>query len=644
MCGIAGGFGRASFRYDDILVASALMRHRGPDDEGFALIQNTNDVRLFKGADSNHGSLQRLTQECLTHNPDGVMLHRRLSILDLSEAGFQPMLSPCGKYILTLNGEIYNYVELKQRLQSQSIACSTTTDTEVLLKACIAWGSNAFDHCVGMWSTALYDASSSTLTLCRDRFGIKPLYYLRKPGVLWYSSEIKPLLRLSGERAAVDRRACKEHILYGAHASGDTTVFEGVQQLLPGTMLQYDCRNDKVVISAFYDVQEHIALIDSSTLGEHEATIDILNESMRMHMRSDVPVGACLSGGLDSTTLVHLAGNHIPPGTVFPSFSAVYPGSDVSEEIPIREFLRMHPFIQPNFVTPTWQGLQADFGALLQHQELPFNSTSIYAQWEVMKSVSSAGIKVVLDGQGADEIAGGYYTYGGVFLLELLRSFRFFAFLKNAMLMLRNTSPSLAKHVAIAIAEHWNVRSIGKKSLGKRTHRYLNTDGRLLEIAGPPDRWGSDIVDHSLKNIQFGMQQLLRYEDRNSMAFSVEARVPYLDHRVVEYFLKLPSESKISEGYLKHVIRRAMSPFLPESVTWQKGKLGFVTPQGKWRKALAKDDLQRAAAGLLGTGIVNAAVLLEKAKAPVLSAAEESEFWRMYTLGRWHAAMIEGTS
>lgn len=643
MCGIAGGFGSTHYDYYRITSASASMQHRGPDDEGIALVTYDKGIKIYKGQDSSHADLPRLSSQDMNINHDGVMLHRRLSILDLSEAGFQPMISTCGKYVLAFNGEIYNYIELREELRRQSISFYTNTDTEVLLKAFIAWGTRAFELCVGMWSVSIYDGTKGTLTLCRDRFGIKPLYYIQTRGVLWFSSEIKPLLKLSGEKPLLDQRSCKEHILFGTLSEGKATLFNGVQQLLPGTMLEYDCRADSVNITTYYDLQARLQIRSEYDFREPESTLSVLNDSMSLHMRSDVPVGACLSGGLDSTTLVHLASSHLPSPALISTFSAIYPGSNLSEEIPIREFLKTHPYVQPTFVTPTMQGMHADFDSLLQHQELPFNSTSIYAQWEVMKAVSAAGIKVVLDGQGADEIACGYYTYGGVFVLELLRVFSLFAALKHTLLLLRNTSPSMAKHAAVALAEHLRIRNLGNRNLGKTTDRYLNDDGKLLEISGYPDRWGSDIVDHTLKNIQYGMQQLLRYEDRNSMAFSVEARVPYLDHRVVEYFLGMPSKEKISDGYLKYNLRKAMSTYLPASIAWKKGKLGFVTPQSEWRNTLSSDDLQRAAAGLRDTGIVNPAVLLVRGAAVKLSAAEESEFWRMYTLGRWYDSMINAS-
>jgi asparagine synthase (glutamine-hydrolysing) len=550
------------------------MRHRGPDDQGWLVMQGD---RLCRG------------REWTREEPVSgtVLLHQRLSILDLAETGWQPMSTADGRYHIVFNGEIYNYVELRRQLAGLGYRFQSTSDTEVLLAAYAEWGVNALPRLVGMFAFAILDARERSLLLARDFFGIKPLHYSVTSDGVVFSSEIKTILEAPGVPRQANSQRVYDYLRYSITNHGEETLFAGIRQLPAAHFIQIDLRAATPGAPVRFweiDLQQRV---DLSFQEAADAVRDRFIDNVRLHMRSDVPVGAALSGGIDSSAIV-MAMRHLEPAHELHTFSYVAEDAALSEErwagmVADAASTRSH------LVRPTPEELVADLDELVRVQDEPFFSTSMYAQYRIFRAASEAGIKVMLDGQGADEILGGYGMYSAARLVSLIRQGR----LAEGYRFLRNTSrlPGRgqvwrpAGQFLIPPALQGPFRWMVGESLIPEwlNSRWLARNG----VAMQPLRRarGRDVLREQLHDtlVHSSLPALLRFEDRNSMAYSVESRVPFLTPDFVQFVLALPEEYLISpDGTTKSVLRQALRGIVPDAVLDRKDKVGFATPEQRW--------------------------------------------------------------
>jgi len=605
MCGIYGTWNTTGgmISPETVQQFTTLIKHRGPDDEGYLLVNSRSSrITPCSGKDSKEDLNLPLIESLAADRYDLAFGFRRLSILDLSNAGHQPMGSPEGDLWIELNGEIYNYLELRAELIGYGYTFRSESDTEVVLCAYRQWGVDCLKRFNGMWSFAIWDDRQKALFLARDRFGIKPLYYTWQDGIFSFASEIKALVGKGGipfsprKQAVINYLACAS---LPAVQMGET-FFEGVNIIPPGHWLLV--RDGALKVERYWEMPEDHLDIQSSDIAVEQFR-ELLTDAIRIHLRSDVSVGTCLSGGLDSSSIVFIIDRLLHEGNIDDAqignrqrtFSAVY-----SQEGPFNErkyIDRVLDQIRASgcFTYPTADRLKADAERFVWHQEEPFPTTSMFAQWCVMRLVSENGVRVLLDGQGADEMLGGYRPYG-VYLGELLRAGKIGRFISESRFISKNGSmpflTALAQGGAMALPS----------GIKKELYRYIWQSAmkqsalsmEFREAVHPAAKsWSvhSTLDDH-LKYIfcEENLPHLLRYEDRNSMAFSVESRVPYLDYRLVEYSYRTTQAWRINQGWTKWILRKAVENILPAEIVWRKDKVGFATPEGDWLKEWLRSD------------------------------------------------------
>jgi asparagine synthase (glutamine-hydrolysing) len=612
VCGIAGIFDLDHGRVDSSAIREFLapVRHRGPDDEGYAVIDTSGGpARTFGGADTpsavySSGLPQNAGIGTALSGAGSLLLgHRRLSIIDVSAAGHQPLCDAGRSVWIAYNGEIYNYRELKAELASLGHAFYSMTDTEVIVEAWKEWGRDCFRRFNGMWAFLLWDARTSTLVMSRDRFGVKPLYWTVRSGVLYCASELKQFRALDACRTGPDEAAISDYLLLGLTDHEDRTFFKDISQLPPGTSAFVRPGADPV-FERYYAIPattpEPFTL---ARLPEVKAGVrTLLFDSVRLRLRSDVAVGSCLSGGLDSSGLTGLAHrllvdeHAIDAGLVgdrLKTFTAAFEDPRFDEREFVEQFSAAVP-VDSRFVFPDAASGWDELEKLVFVQDQPFISTSIYAQYKVMELGRNSGVKVLLDGQGADETAGGYMSYLGPWLMGLLLKrgpFRFLSGLSQAassngvpaLKLLWGMKAELARFLPFGLYRQFLGLALGSDRIVRPGVTRLAA-GRLRNWY--EDRGRADVQARLRADVsRYNIRSLLRYEDRNSMAHSMESRVPYLDYRLVEYLFALGPEWKFRNGWRKYILREALDGVIPDSLRWRKDKKGFVTTEKDWLRA-----------------------------------------------------------
>ena len=577
MCGIAGLFSRTG-NADANRIPAILSRlqHRGPDDSGW-LTYAAGELRT--GREWYPGQ---------SGNCELLLLHRRLSIIDLTAAGWQPMSTTDGRYHVVYNGEIYNYLEFRRELERLGHQFHTRTDTEVLLLSYAEWGADAVRRFVGMFAFAIFDLERRTLFLARDFLGIKPLYYSISDDQFAFASEIKALLELNPKRRRIDSSALLLYLRHGISDLGETTLLSGIRQVPAAHYLELPLDGPLAANPVRY-WNPQISPVDASFEEAAQQLRELFLESVQLHLRSDVQVGAALSGGIDSSAIVACM-REIDPRVEIHAFSYIADDVRVNEE-------RWSDLLAAS-IAPTVHKIHAgprdlleDLDVLLRAQEEPFGSTTIYAQHRVFRAAREAGIKVMLDGQGADELLGGYRYYIGAQFASLIRQHQFSKALKLLCSAGRLPDSSIV-HVLLCSADYflpkeWQkpLRSLIAKEF---TPSWLNA-AWFRENGGEGANVNYCPGPHVLRSAllrtltETSLPHLLRYEDRNSMAFSIESRVPFLTPRLAEFALSLPEEHIIAlDGTSKAVFRRAMRGIVPQPILERKDKIGFATPEREW--------------------------------------------------------------
>ncbi|HZP55927.1 MAG TPA: asparagine synthase (glutamine-hydrolyzing) [Dehalococcoidia bacterium] len=658
MCGIS-----ALFSPDRRVVASDIdamtrvVRHRGPDGEGYVAFEGPDlQPACLAGTDTPG----HIATAGLPYSPAGsigeagargavaALGHRRLSIIDLSAAGHQPMCTADRRYWIVFNGEIYNYRELRAELERAGAAFSSQTDTEVLLAAYREWGEDCLARLNGMFAFVIVDRVRRAAFAARDRFGVKPLYYWISPeGLLAFASEIKQFGALPGWDARLNGQRAYDFLNWGLFDHTSETLFAGVRQLRGGecAMLPLDAPRE-LRIRRWYELVPARAVADSrEAAGKFRA---LLEDSVRLRLRADVPVGSCLSGGLDSSSIVclvsrllHDAGAHDKQKT----FSARSSDPRYDEGRFIDEVIRATGVVNHQ-VDPSPGRLFELLPEITWHQDEPFGSTSIYAQWHVFALAAEHGVKVMLDGQGADEQLAGYHSFFTARLAGLAGRLRLIELARETVALQRLHglgTQRIAAHIAGPLLPE-SVRQPLRRLLGRPAigpGSWLDLDRLGARTSDPFLAYGAGATTvRAMSQSQLlhtSLPMLLHWEDRDSMAHSVEARVPFLDYRLVEFVLGLPDELKLSRGVTKRVLRDATVGILPEPVRERMDKIGFATAEEDWLRREQPDDFRRAvdAAVRASDGVLRpeARAVLEE----VIQGCRPFSFlpWRMISFGAW---------
>jgi asparagine synthase (glutamine-hydrolysing) len=594
MCGIAGVAGRTPEALRPLRAMTAALRHRGPDDEGYLLADSVSGrTQAWGGADTVAAAGLPRLPETPAPGIDVGLGNRRLAIIDLSPAGHQPMGSSDGRVWVTYNGEIFNYVELREELKALGHAFRTASDTEVLLAAYAQWGAHALSRFNGMWAFALYDARERRLFCARDRFGVKPFHYHATSGFFAFASEIKGLLAHPGVPRRPDEATLAAFLVQGALHEDENTFYDGIHSLPGGHQLSLDLVSGALEVRRWYTLPE-----PREQPSDPREIRDLLADSVRLRLRSDVDVGTCLSGGLDSSSIVALTArlrDHDGRGR-HRSFSIVYPDPGLDESAHVCAVVAATG-VEGARATPTSAELLADLPALVRHHDEPFPSASVYSQFRVMKMAREAGVPVLLDGQGGDEVLAGYHYHYGPYLADVALRRGLPTALRAAGQARRVTGRSwgfllgaLAYHAVPlpAAVQAWAVRRHATQ--GRIPHRLLARDYAAGKGAPAVERHRRRPGLHAELRadiLQTSLPVLLRYEDRNSMAFSVEARTPFLDYRLVERAQAVPASDLIHDGWTKAILREAMAGVVPDTILRRADKLGFPTPEKRWLCELA---------------------------------------------------------
>ena len=576
MCGIAGIIHKQkedSIK-DSIFDMSQAIKHRGPDGEGFTFFSESIEIPAY----SNDTPKVNIESNRFLFNPKKglkdvssnyhmAFAHRRLSIIDLSESGHQPMCDMSSNYWITFNGEIFNYLELKAELKEKGHQFLTQTDTEVILAAYKEWGTNCLEKFNGMFALALYDKLKQEVFCARDRVGVKPFYFINTATTFAFASEQKAFLKSKLIPFAINESQQIDFILNAELETEEQSLFKNIYELKPSHYLIFNLKTFDLNIKSYYDIN-----LNSNHHSSESEIIDTIESKLKhaidLRLRSDVEIGSCLSGGLDSSIIAGMI-RQLQPAKSTQLFTAIFPHETFDESNYAKEVAN---FVNGNWhtVSPNETDFFNDIEKLNYSQDLPIWSTSTYSQYRVMKLASENHIKVLLDGQGADELFGGYaHHYFSLWKeLPLVSTFKSI-----------NDARQSIRHPFL---------NFGKQLLKENLHigfdysSYFHSP--LNQIAKPRTIHFKNTLNEQLKTDYFGnLKSFLKCEDRCSMAFGIESRVPFADDvELVDYIFSVQGNKKIKNGVSKYLLREATKNYIPEKIYKRTDKVGFETPVEKW--------------------------------------------------------------
>ncbi|MBI5844441.1 MAG: asparagine synthase (glutamine-hydrolyzing) [Deltaproteobacteria bacterium] len=637
MCGIAGIVSRRPVDGVKLKAMSRSMPHRGPDGWGYLLHHPENGSRTWLNSDYS------------AHDSEGAVLglaHRRLSILDLSPDGLQPMPDPSKKIFAVYNGEIYNYLELKGELSALGHEFKTTSDTEVLLAAYKSWGPSCASRFVGMWSFVIWDTEKNRLIICRDRFGIKPLYYAFSDGAFYFASEIKALAE-AGLCREPDSAVVARFLWDGGVDTDHRTFFAGIFQFPAAHYAVLDLNGPVSSLSPvrYWDFPSE------PFAGSPEQAIEMYREifldSVSIHARSDVPVGTCLSGGLDSSSIVCAAEKLRAEGRI-PAYThsafGYTPEDPRYSERPFMQEVVDATAAKMHYVMLSREDFIESIPKICATQDEPFGSTSIAVQWAVFREAKRNGITVMLDGQGADEMLGGYHSYFNTLAFMMLgkKDLLGYMALERAYRAEHGAKilPLSKAAVFFAPGPIRRLAGMAKRRLfpagamtGVVSQPFMLANLEDIPLGPPPESLTDFLKFHVTRT---SLPGLLRYEDHNSMSHSIESRVPFLDHRLVDFLFSLGDDWKIRGAVTKFIMRESMKGILPEAVRTRKDKIGFMPAPG-----LTYDLLDREGRGLVENRTpwekdwFDPQRLNEAVAARDSSPGVEYPLWRVVNLKMW---------
>lgn len=620
----------------------ALIKHRGPDGEG-VVVFDSDAPHPMVGPDAPQGGGDSIKEYPGARVGLG---HRRLSIVDVSAGGHQPMADEDERYWIVYNGEIYNHIELRNELEDLGYVFHSHSDTEVLLAAWAQWESDCLERLNGMFSFVIYDRQTDTIYAVRDRFGVKPLYWWRAPdGTLALASEIKAFTAVSGWRAVLNGQMAYDFLVWGLTDHTTQTLFDGVRQVSPGGMLTISVKAVEPVLSRWFELKPN-AGTPTSFAAAAKVFKDKFMNAVKVRLRADVPVGTALSGGLDSSSIV-CAVNELWDGAKDGDRNAFSARArDVEfDEGPFMDVVVQQTNVVHHVTWPDADGFLKDLENMVWYHDEPFGSASIYAEWKVFAKVAETPVKVTLDGHGADETLVGYTEFIGPQMGAFVRRFKFGALMREwrAQRSEHGRSPMwMAAMIVDDLAPDW-LRNLLRRITG-RTHPrpdWVDVDRLRAEAVDPFNssaRRGQGVLGLSLAQLAVtSLPMQLKWADRDSMAHSIESREPFLDPDVVSYVLGLPDTFKLKDAVTKRVLRSGFKGLLPKLVASRKDKMGFVTPESLWVTRDRPDGFQEAAVKAVDAarGILTPAAI-EEAKAITQGHAPfHTRLIRILVFGAW---------
>ncbi len=604
MCGIS-----CIYNFDDRLVDKSnlnrmlkILKHRGPDDEGVFIDENIG------------------------------LGHVRLSIIDTSRKGHQPMFGLEDRYSIIFNGEIYNHLELRNILKDKYVF-NSNCDTEVIIAAYHVWGEECLNKFNGDWAFVLYDKKTGNVFGSRDRFGIKPLYYFKNNEHLLISSEIKAILPFVESKP--NNKIIFDYLAFNRTDHYEDTFFENIKKISPGH--SFSIIKNEFKIKKWYEITENL----KSPFKSHSEFRKALRKSIKLRLRSDVPVGLSLSGGIDSSSITSIVIDDLEK-TKINTFSAIYKNTNEDESEFINEYSckvkNMH-FTEPNATS-----FFNEFKDFIASQGEPVASIGPYAQYKVMQKASGK-IVVSLDGQGADEQLAGYHYFFGSYFKELLSRLRFFSFIfESTCYLIKHRSLLAFKYLLFYSLSSSHQKKLGGKIIGtmnKNFYLKYSINSTIANDFLKPKNLNDSLVQH----FKYKLQHLLKWGDINSMRFSIESRVPFLDHNIVEKTLPAKPSHKIYAGETKYILRKSLKDILPKKIYLRKDKKGFSTPSDKWfrdeqfktyiRKMLNSDEFSKREY----FDVEKCKILFEKHLSGKINISKE--IWKWINLEEWSKIYID---
>ena len=590
MCGISGIINKNNKSVEELLILQMtdIIAHRGPDSSGSYLYKNI------------------------------AFGHRRLSILDLSSSGHQPM-----KYlddlVITYNGEIYNFIEIREELIQKGYIFDSNSDTEVILKAYHCWGKTCVNYFNGMWSFSILDIKQKIIFCSRDRFGVKPFYYIEKNDLFAFGSEISQLLTFLPNKI-LNKKVALDYLISGIEECSNETFFKDIYLLKGGHNLVFDLQTNSYEIERYYNLK----LSDQKNTSVDDY-IQELKRSITLRLRSDVKVGTCLSGGIDSSTISSFASKLYQNSNE--KFMAIHAKSSEykTDESEFAKIVSKIANINLNFVEPSYSDFKSNILSIIKIQQEPFGSLSIIMQYFVFKKAKELGCIVMLDGQGGDETLLGYERY----YPAIVKSKKGIAKLKALLQSSKNSRLSLID--TIKYQYYFSNYKLRLKRLKFKNSFYKseilnNYESEELRIISESYNDISILQKYEIESSQ--LPHLLKYEDRNSMANSIESRLPFLDYKLVELSLNTNNSLKIKDGWTKFILRKAAETILPKEIVWRKNKLGFNAPEKTWTKEFENEMIKE----IQQSEILNNFIHFKKLYFKNLDLRTK---WRLYNFSVW---------
>jgi len=587
MCGIAGIILKqeANLNLGEKLIAlGQAIRHRGPDGEGFILgTENSvtpyfHEQQTFARQDLNYIPKTHIQKRDDSHSFGFV--HRRLAIIDLSDTGHQPMCNSGSTHWIVFNGEIYNYIELREELKKIGHIFISESDTEVILLAYKQWGTDCVNHFNGMWAFCIYDLERKVYFASRDRLGVKPFYYVNNEQMFAFASEQKAFIKSGLLPFRINKNALHDYLVNDLVENDPSNFFEGITELWPGTTIIYDVGTKKITTSVYYHLNEQISLVNDK-LDEQELVEKIRNtfeNSVKLRLRSDVEVGTCLSGGIDSSALA-VTISEITKKPLH-CFTSIFRGETFNEEV-FADLVAKKIGANHHKIEPSLAGFEKDADNLIYSQDVPIWSTSTYAQYKVMELAKENNIKVVLDGQGADELFGGYHHHFVAKWNNLLLQGHYFEALKDISISDKTISGSFTFYLKERLKQ--------KYFFNKNQFPLFFTKNFIAssEVKNPLSYF-KDVNEQLITDIyQTRLKSFLKCEDRCGMWHSVESRTPFSDDvELINLLFSFNGNKKIKHGISKYLLREAVKGKLPKEIYTRYDKKGFETPMQKWMISL----------------------------------------------------------
>jgi asparagine synthase (glutamine-hydrolysing) len=563
MCGIAGiiNFNRKPVNPSMLYSMSKAISHRGPDDEGYSLISSQNSRQIQLYGPSSNKSLSDNTEDIEHYRPDSGydigFAHRRFSIIDLSVAGHQPFISTDGRWSIVYNGELYNYKEIRAELESSGIVFTSNTDTEVFLSAYRKWGTKCFSKFNGFWAAAIFDPEKCAVLLCRDRIGVKPLYYMQYNDAFFFASEMKALLKIKGDQnITANKNATDAWLKYGIKDHTRETFFNDIKPF-PQASWAYIQSSSQMSIQQYWSLPTIRKSASEYPLSNAINDLKtILTDAINVRLRADVPLAIQLSGGIDSSALACIAKHEL--GVELPAYTVRFDEPGANEE-PYARLVADSCCKDYHVIDPPSESIWGDIDPFTWLHEEPYHSPNLFSDQHVLSSMRKNGIKVAINGAAGDENFGGYSHHFTLMQLHRLSRIDLHGYIKAALQCKDTPNKAIptVKPILYAIRE----RVCFSKC------RSLDINKRLLQD-----------MQSTL------MPYWLSSGDRSYMGLPIEIREPFLDYRIVEFAFTLPLDYMVRDGWQKWILRKTIEPYLPGEIVWRKRKMGYPFPLNKFLK------------------------------------------------------------